>query len=257
MVPKNIECIKTMVALALNDGNSLNQSWAQVLQCISQLARLDNLSKGLQTDHQIFGPQETDTGGGGMFGWLVGGSSKPVDEEKEEIRELEMANADIVMAEVDYTPYSYTILIHYALQVDIASLDRVFSDSVHLNNDTICIFVTALCKVAATELMIPPPADTITGDTIGGAGQTTFGVRIESSLPDDLSQPRIYSLQKLVEVADLNMGVRPRLLLGKIWRQMSYIFSSAGCHANQSVAMYAIDSLKQLSLKVQCSAHHV
>jgi brefeldin A-inhibited guanine nucleotide-exchange protein len=59
MQPKNIECIKTLIALALTDGNFLQASWAQVLDCISQLARLQLISQGLQTDEEFFPTQST------------------------------------------------------------------------------------------------------------------------------------------------------------------------------------------------------
>lgn len=52
--PRNIECIRTLISLALSDGNHLRESWLDVLQCISQLARLQLLSSGLHTDDVYF-----------------------------------------------------------------------------------------------------------------------------------------------------------------------------------------------------------
>jgi brefeldin A-inhibited guanine nucleotide-exchange protein len=56
-------------------------------------------------------------------------------------------------------------------------------------------------------------------------------------------------MQKIVEVADFNMDCRPRVVWAKVWDVLSKFFSRAGCHPNHSIAIFAIDSLKQLSLK--------
>lgn len=62
-------------------------------------------------------------------------------------------------------------------------------------------------------------------------------------------QARVFCLQKLVEVADFNMDSRPRVVWANVWDILAKFFAKVGCHPNKSVAMFAIDSLKQLSLK--------
>jgi hypothetical protein len=59
----------------------------------------------------------------------------------------------------------------------------------------------------------------------------------------------VFCLQKLVEVAAFNMESRPRLIWSTVWGVMSGHFAAAGLHPNAKVAMYAIDSLRQLSVK--------
>jgi brefeldin A-inhibited guanine nucleotide-exchange protein len=61
--------------------------------------------------------------------------------------------------------------------------------------------------------------------------------------------PGIFSLQKLVEVADFNMDVRPRLVWSQVWGKMSDFFAQIACDKNSRVNFFAIDSLKQLSSK--------
>jgi brefeldin A-inhibited guanine nucleotide-exchange protein len=61
--------------------------------------------------------------------------------------------------------------------------------------------------------------------------------------------PSIFSMQRLVEVADFNMDVRPRLVWAQIWGIMSDFFSKNGCHRNAMVSVFAVDALKQLGLK--------
>ena len=64
----------------------------------------------------------------------------------------------------------------------------------------------------------------------------------------DSDNPRKFSLQKIVEVADFNMG-RIRCDWTKIWSALSEHFSSVGSHSNLHVAIYAVDSLRQLADK--------
>ena len=68
-------------------------------------------------------------------------------------------------------------------------------------------------------------------------------------MPAPAAAPRVFSLQKVVEVADYNMHTRSRVTWARIWETLSSYFAAICCSPNTSIAMYAIDSLKQLSLK--------
>ena len=59
---------------------------------------------------------------------------------------------------------------------------------------------------------------------------------------------RIFSLQKLVEVNDFNIN-RSKFVWLRIWKFMKTYFNRVGCHENYQVAMFGIDSLKQLGVK--------
>lgn len=41
----------------------------------------------------------------------------------------------------------------------------------------------------------------------------------------------------------------PRLVWSRIWAVLADFFIEVGCHPNLSVAMYAVDSLRQLAMK--------
>lgn len=103
------------------------------------------------------------------------------------------------------------------LAVDSQELNRIFVDSIRLDGDAIVGFVRLLCSVAQEELRPGNP-------------------------------PRVYSLTKIVETAHFNMQ-RIRLVWGRIWAVLSDFFVAVGCHENLGVAMYAVDSLRQLSMK--------
>lgn len=94
--------------------------------------------------------------------------------------------------------------------------EQVFLSSVKLPSDAVVEFFTALCGVSAEELRQTPA--------------------------------RVFSLQKLVEISYYNTA-RIRMVWARIWSVLADHFISAGSHHDEKVAMYAIDSLKQLGMK--------
>nr|KYP57779.1 Brefeldin A-inhibited guanine nucleotide-exchange protein 2 [Cajanus cajan] len=94
--------------------------------------------------------------------------------------------------------------------------EQVFMNSVKLPSDSVVEFFTALCGVSAEELKQTPA--------------------------------RVFSLQKLVEISYYNMA-RIRMVWARIWSVLANHFISAGSHHDEKIAMYAIDSLRQLSMK--------
>ncbi|KAL6856063.1 hypothetical protein ACP4OV_018865 [Aristida adscensionis] len=94
--------------------------------------------------------------------------------------------------------------------------EQIFVNTVKLPSDSIVEFFTALCGVSAEELKQTPA--------------------------------RVFSLQKLVEISYYNMA-RIRLVWARIWSVLAQHFIAAGSHHEEKVAMYAIDSLRQLGMK--------
>jgi hypothetical protein len=58
----------------------------------------------------------------------------------------------------------------------------------------------------------------------------------------------MYSLTKIVEISYYNMN-RIRLEWSRIWAVLGEHFNKVGSHANQEIAMFAVDSLRQLAMK--------
>ena len=102
-------------------------------------------------------------------------------------------------------------------KIDQSQIDLIISRSVHLDSEAIVDFIKNLCAVSREELV-------------------------------DVDNPRVFSLQRLVEVADFNMG-RIRYVWTQIWRNLGEHFSIVGSHSNLHVAEYAVDSLRQLAFK--------
>lgn len=102
----------------------------------------------------------------------------------------------------------------------IRGVDRIFTNTANLSNEAIVDFVRALSDVSWQE--------------------------IQSSGQSD--SPRTYSLQKLVEISYYNM-TRVRIEWTKIWEVLGEHFNHVGCHTNTNVVFFALDSLRQLSMR--------
>ena len=212
MKSKNIECIRTLLSIAIIDGEYLGESWAPILQCISQLGRLHLFASGLNSEDQFL-----QTG------------SPQLTKISEAAREMEENNGKAVLAAVN------EVLI-----------DKVFSSSVTLSARGAVNFIEQLVAVSEAE---------ISGDTKKGISGVSASIQAKgtpgkiTSSGHGIEGPRIFSLQRLVEVADYNMDIRPRLTWSQIWENMGRHFAKVGCNENAMVSMFAIDALRQLSFK--------
>ncbi|CAH1100996.1 unnamed protein product [Psylliodes chrysocephalus] len=99
----------------------------------------------------------------------------------------------------------------------VVAVDRIFTGSTRLDGDAIVDFVKALCKVSLEELA-------------------------------HSGHPRMFSLQKIVEISYYNMG-RIRLQWSRIWQVLGEHFNLVGCSSNEEICFFAVDSLRQLSMK--------
>ena len=102
----------------------------------------------------------------------------------------------------------------------IKGVDRIFTSTANLSGEAIVYFVRALSEVSLQEIQ--------------SSGQS--------------ESPRTYSLQKLIEVSYYNM-VRVRFEWANIWQILGEHFNEVGCHSNTHVVFFALDSLRQLSMR--------
>lgn len=102
----------------------------------------------------------------------------------------------------------------------IKSVDRIFTNTANLSGEAIVYFVRALSEVSWREIQ--------------SSGQS--------------ESPRTYSLQKLVEISYYNM-TRVRFEWTSIWQVLGDHFNQVGCHVNTAVVFFALDSLRQLSMR--------
>ncbi|KAH7371157.1 hypothetical protein BKA66DRAFT_424639 [Pyrenochaeta sp. MPI-SDFR-AT-0127] len=102
----------------------------------------------------------------------------------------------------------------------VRGVDRIFTNSANLSGEAIVDFVKALTQVSWQEIQ--------------SSGQS--------------ESPRTYSLQKLVEISGYNM-TRVRFEWTNIWQVLGAHFNEVGCHTNTNVVFFALNSLRQLSMK--------
>lgn len=100
------------------------------------------------------------------------------------------------------------------------SVDRIFTNTANLSGDAMVYFAKALTEVSWDEIRVSGSNDS----------------------------PRTYSLQKIVEISYYNMD-RVRFEWSNIWVVLGEHFNQVGCHNNMNIVFFALDSLRQLSMR--------
>lgn len=101
-------------------------------------------------------------------------------------------------------------------------IEKIFTNSIELDGESILTFLRALCAISQEELE-----------------------------PSDGSPAKLYLLQRLVECAYFNSS-RIRLVWQRLWTVVSQHLVSAACCSDTYVAMFAVDALRQLADKLLC-----
>ncbi|KAJ3355443.1 guanine nucleotide exchange protein for ADP-robosylation factor [Entophlyctis luteolus] len=102
------------------------------------------------------------------------------------------------------------------------TVDKVFASSAKLNGNAITEFVKAMCIFSTEEI-----------------SETSMG---------SSEHPKMYCLQRLVEMSYYNMN-RIRVEWSGLWSILGDHFNQVGCHTNTQVSFFALDKLRQLSMK--------
>ncbi|CAN6220760.1 unnamed protein product [Urochloa humidicola] len=225
MKQKNVDAMKAIISIAIEDGNYLQEAWEHVLTCLSRFEHLHLLGEGVPTDASFLTVPLVE--------------SEDKTQKSTSVQSSKKTNAlqnPAVMAAVRGGTYDSTVAksnvsalvtpeqinnflsnINLLDQIGIVELNHIFAHSQRLNGDAIVAFVKALCKVSMTELQSP-------------------------------MDPRIFCLTKIVEIAHYNMN-RIRLVWSRIWKVLSDFFVSVGLLENLSVSIFVMDSLRQLAMK--------
>ncbi len=236
MSPKNVLTCRAVVDMAVEDGETLGTAWPTVLHCLSVLARLHVEAKGAREDAAFFPDHSSRPAPGGRRGASHGigdGYGQPhprmTASQAAELATAERRNAAMVQSSIAE-----------------GRIERVYAMSAQLSSDAIVDFVNGLCAVSIAELRLAATGSGMASGLGGGSGPATAAAGRVGVGP---SSPRVFSLQKVVECADFNLEVRSRVTWSAVWSTLSQFFTLVGCHSNTALAMFAIDSLKQLSLK--------
>ena len=140
---KNIECIRVLLQVALDEGEHLRLGWEEVLSAMSALARYELLATTpMLGDDRFFQSS---------IGRQIKKSSKPsrysaFSSKSQRQRRLKES---IEQARIREKSNAYNIVKF----VDLKIIERVFNISVNFTEEGILSFVTCLCEVAKIELL--------------------------------------------------------------------------------------------------------
>lgn len=222
MRSKHVFALKTLVRVAIENGNDLGEAWTKVLACVSRYEHLYALASGFN-DSSLFLEESTEqTDGAQARPRLFRRTSMS---QKRETRPPLVARGD----EANVDEPTSSAKPEFEDKEDLVPPDRMileqlhpdeiahlFHASVNLSGDAIVEFVRSLCALAEEET--------------------------------SAKYPRVYSLGKIVEVASFNMD-RIRFIWAKVWQVLSDFFVRVGCSPNLQVSMTVVDSLRQLAMK--------
>lgn len=226
MKQKNVDAVKAIISIAIEDGNYLQEAWEHILMCLSRFEHLQLLGDGVPSDASFLTGHPSD---------IEDKIQKPSGFPSLKKKGSALQNS-AVMAVVRGGSYDSTTRgvntsglvtpeqvnhfisnLHLLDQIGSFELSHIYAHSPRLNSEAIVAFVKALCKVSMVELQSP-------------------------------TDPRVFSLTKIVEIAHYNMN-RIRLVWSRIWNVLSDFFVSVGLSENLSVAIFVMDSLRQLAMK--------
>ncbi|KAL2066343.1 hypothetical protein VTL71DRAFT_2414 [Oculimacula yallundae] len=210
MQAKNVEALKVLIEIGQTEGNLLKGSWRDILMCISQLDRLQMISDGID-EGSI--PDVSKAR-------IVPASKADAQSASRKSSQSQRPVRPRPRSTTTSTSYSMEIAMESRSDEVIKGVDRIFTNSANLSGEAIVHFVRALTEVSWEEIKI--------------SGQT--------------ENPRTYCLQKLVEISYYNM-TRVRFEWTNIWAVLGEHFNRVGCYNNTRVVFFALDSLRQLSMR--------
>ncbi|KAI1499242.1 guanine nucleotide exchange factor for ADP ribosylation factor [Biscogniauxia marginata] len=206
ILAKHVEALRVILELGQTEGNYLKESWKDILLCISQLDRLQLITGGVDegaipdvSKARFMPPERISTTD----------SRKSTASARRRNRSNPGARG-----------FSMEIALESRSDEVIKSVDRIFSNTAHLNGEAIVHFAKALTEVSWDEIKV------------SGSNES----------------PRTYSLQKIVEISYYNM-TRVRFEWTNIWAVLGEHFNKVGCHINTAIVYFALDSLRQLSMR--------
>ncbi|CAK7204699.1 guanine nucleotide exchange protein for ADP-robosylation factor [Sporothrix eucalyptigena] len=206
---KNVEALRVLLELGYTEGNYLRQSWKDILISVSQLERLQLMASGIDAS------AVPDVSKARFQPQSKDRGSTGSDSRKS------MQRRNRPRAPTGPNGFS-SPEIAYDLTSDdtIKSMDRIFTNTANLNGEAITHFARALTEVSWDEIKVSGSND----------------------------NPRMYSLQKIVEISYYNM-TRVRFEWTNIWDLLADHFNKIGSNANEAVVFFALDSLRQLSMR--------
>jgi brefeldin A-inhibited guanine nucleotide-exchange protein len=177
MKTKHVEAVKVLLEIALSEGNQLKSSWKDILTCVSQLERFQLISSGVDATAV---PDVSQARVQNRESFDGSRASVQTSRRSQQGQRSVSTRGTLSFAQ-DVADESRSKEVVHAV-------DRIFTNSALLSGEAIVDFVKALSEVSWEEIQ--------------SAGKS--------------AQPRMFSLQKLVEISYYNMN-RIRMEWSNIW----------------------------------------
>ncbi|KAK9164767.1 hypothetical protein Syun_005669 [Stephania yunnanensis] len=226
MKQKNVDAVKAIISIAIEDGNHLQEAWEHILTCLSRFEHLQLLGEGAPSDASFFAVPQAEVEDrtqkpNGLASLKRKGNAHQNPAVMAVVRggsydsTTRGANTTglVTREQID----NFILNLNLLDQIGTFELNHIYAQSTRLNSEAIVAFVKALSRVSMSELQ-------------------------------SRTDPRVFSLTKIVEIAHYNMN-RIRLVWSRIWNVLSDFFVAVGLSENLSVAIFAMDSLRQLAMK--------
>jgi len=275
--PRHVRCIQTLLSLGKDDGEMLGNTWEHVFKALSEIHRFHELFQLMarndraaaaaaerrrkRQEERIRNKLEREEREKAIeAGEIV---EDEIDEDLESFNEDSLTDEDTYSdddflfddfddgmdrREIDETNAR---VVYEAVSEEL--IEAIYQRSASLSGPSIKKFVYQLCRVSRMEISgygghAGSEANTVDLTQAHYRQQhTLLNESLHGTDQPHHNQPNIYNLQKLVEVTHYNMDSRPRLVFFDIWTTVAAHLTSTALHSNAAVAMYAVDSFRQLS----------
>ena len=272
--PRHVRCIQTMLDLARSDGELLGSSWEHIFKSLSEINRFHQLFHLLaRNDRAIAMAAERrksrlqererrhrerherrvakensdslDDSSVASFtstGDVSFDDSGLFSEDDDDFLfddEMDKKATDEANARTVYEAVSESLI------------EAIYERSSSLSTNAVKEFVLQLCRVSRMEIShygghVGSDANTVDLTQVHYRQHHTLLLNSPDLEGFHHHQVNIYNLQKLVEVTHYNMDSRPRLVFADLWTTVAAHLTSTALHTNPAVAMYAVDSFRQL-----------
>jgi hypothetical protein len=236
---RNVRCVQALLRLAREDGELLGNTWEFVFKALTEITRLRQVFDEISRHERGSSSRRLRTFLSGQHGESDSSDSSGEDDDSY----VQLAEED----DLDRRAIDEVNALALNAAIPEGAIDKIYHRSSLLSNEAVKDFIFQLCRVSRMEI----------SGYGGHVGSRANYVDVESlprtSISDPFAprkhQPIIYSLQQIVEVTHYNMESRSRLAFSEIWSTVAAHLTSTALHSNPAVALYAVDSLRQLSLQ--------
>lgn len=272
--PRHLRATQTLLSLAREDGELLGSSWEHVFKALSEINRFHQLlqmlarndravavaterrkrrleekeRRRLVRDQKKASAEDGDSLGGGSSQYV----SESEDDDSLAESGLFSEDGDFDLEEdMDAKEIDEANAREVYEAVSESTIEAIYERSSSLSAPAVEDFFVQLCLVSRSEISVGTN-DHLDLNQVSYRQKHALLNQSEHSQPGDQfhhTQPNIYNLQKLVEATHYNMASRPRLLFAELWVIVADHLTTTALHSNPAIAMYAVDSFRQLSIQ--------